>query len=121
MVLMAEVPSNASLAEILRARALRTPADRLGIDIVGGALVGSAALWARPGGWVALMAAALCFASYGAWAVAERRLGAPPGPERAPHLTTWRVVHGVAAVAGLGAFALLLFATLGIALGRIIS
>jgi hypothetical protein len=121
MGLAAEVPSNASLAEILRARALRTPADRLGIDIVGGALVSGVALWARPGGWVAMMAAALCFASYGAWAVAERRLGAPPAPDPAPHRTIWRVVHGVAAVAGLGAFGLLLFATLGIALGRIIS
>ncbi len=115
------VPANATLAEILRARALRAPADRLGIDIIGGVLVGAVALWARPSGWVALTAAALCFASYGAWAVAERHLHADAMPEEARDLASWRAVQGITAVAGLAAFALLLFATLGIALGRIIS
>jgi hypothetical protein len=114
-----QVPANASLAEVLRARAFRAPADRLWIDIVGGALVGGVALWARPSGWVSVVAAALCFASYGAWAVAERRLRTATAP--APSVARWRVVHALAAVAGLSAFTLLLFSTLGIALGRIIS
>jgi hypothetical protein len=116
-----ELPSNASLAELLSARARRTPADRLMIDIVGGALVAIAAVWARPSGWVALLAAAICFVCYGAWAVAERRLITSTWTEHVEHESMWRMVHGASAFVGLGAFGLLLFACLGIALGTVVS
>lgn len=114
-----EPPPNASLAEILRARAHRTPQDRLLIDIVGGVLVVAAAVWARPAGWVALAAAAACFFCYGAWAIADRNLRARPWPESVPNESLWSVVRGAMAVVGIVAFTLLLFATLGIALGPI--
>ena len=117
----AELPANASLAEILSARARRTPRDRLALDVVGGALIGAAALWARPAGWLALAAAAACFTAYGIWAIAELRLLPRPWPEREPHETWWRALQAGAAVVGVGAFVLLLFAVLGLALGRIIS
>jgi len=114
-----EPPPNASLAEILRARAFRTPQDRLLIDIVGGVLVVAAAAWARPAGWVALAAAAACFFAYGGWAIADRNLQARPWPESIPNESLWGAVRGAMAVIGIAAFALLLFATLGIALGPI--
>ncbi len=118
---VSELPSNASLAEILSARAKRTPMDRLLIDLVGGGLVVLVAAWARPGGWVALAATAGCFLSYGAWAIAERKLRAVSWPESAPHEEVWRAVRGGAAVVGIAAFVLMLFATMGIALGSIVS
>jgi hypothetical protein len=116
-----QLPANASLAELLSARARRTPADRLLIDIIGGGLVAVVALWARPAGWVALLAAATCFVAYGAWAIAERRLLPRPWPEETEHETIWRAVHVASAIVGLAAFGLLLFACLGIALGTIVS
>lgn len=116
-----ELPANASLAEVLSARARRTPRDRLVLDIAGGVLIAAAALWARPSGWLAVAAAAGCFAAYGLWAVAELRLLPRPWPEREPHELLWRSVQGGAAIFGIGAFVLLLFAALGLALGTIIS
>lgn len=117
----AELPENASLSELLSARARRTPRDRLALDIAGGVLIALAAAWARPGGWVAIAAAAGCFACYGVWALAEVRLMAPAWPDGAPRETVWRAVQGAAALLGIGAFVLLLFAALGVALGTIIS
>jgi hypothetical protein len=115
----AELPSNASLAELLSARARRTPRDRLALDIIGGALVAAAALWARPAGWVVLTAAAVCFAAYGCWALAEVHLLPRPWPEETRHELAWHTLQAAAMIVGLAAFALLLFAALGVALGPI--
>ncbi len=116
-----ELPTNASLAELLSARARRTSRDRLALDVAGGALIAAAALWARPSGWVVVAAAAGCFAAYGIWAFAELRLLPRPWPEREPHASLWRTVQAGAAIVGIGSFVLLLFAALGLALGTIIS
>ncbi len=115
----AELPTHASLAELLSARARRTPRDRLALDIIGGALIAMAAIWARPSGWVAVAAAAGCFAAYGVWALAELQLLPRPWPEREANTELWRAVQRVAALLGVGAFVLLLFAALGVALGPI--
>lgn len=115
----AELPSNASLAELLSARARRTPRDRLVLDIIGGILVAAAALWAQPSGWVALAAIGVCFAAYGAWALAELQLLPRQWPEEIRHEAVWRTVQAAATLLGLSAFVLLLFAALGIALGSI--
>lgn len=114
-----ELPGNASLAELLSARAHRTPRDRLALDVIGGVMIAAAALWARPSGWVIVAAAAGCFAFYGIWALAERRLLLQPRTEREPLESLWRAVQGAAALLGLSAFVLLLFAALGVALGPI--
>lgn len=114
-----ELPPNASLAELLGARALRTPRDRLVLDVAGGALVALAAAWARPAGWLTLASAATCFVAYGAWAMLELHLQPRPFPERVPHESLARVVQSGAALLGIGAFVLLLFAALGLALGSI--
>jgi hypothetical protein len=115
----AELPGNAGLAELLSARARRTPRDRLAIDVIGGAVIATAAVWARPSGWVVVAAAAGCFTFYGIWALAELLLLPRPWPERAPFAPMWRAVQSAAAVLGLSSFVLLLFAALGVALGPI--
>ena len=116
-----ELPRNASLGEILHARAMHTSRGRLGMDIVGGAIVAGAMAWARPKGWLALLAAAVCFLAYGVWATAERRLQPVEWPARISHESVWRAVHVACAFIGLAAFCLLLLAFLGLALGKIIS
>lgn len=113
------VPANASLAEILSARARRTPRDRLAIDAIGGFLIAGTAGWARPSGWVLVAAAAGCFAFYGIWALAERHLLPRQWPERPSHEGLWEAVQGAAAVLGVGSFVLLLLAALGVGLGPI--
>jgi len=117
----ADLPPNATLAEVLSARARRTPRDRLLVDIVGGLLIVSAAAWARPKGWVVVAAAAGCLAAYGLWALAEVHLLERPWPERTPHEAAWRAIQQAAALLGVTAFVLFLFAALGVGLGRLIS
>lgn len=117
----AEFPADASLAEVLSNRARRTPRDRLLVDLVGGLLIAGTAIWARPAGWLVLAAAAACLALYGLWAIAEVRLLPRPWPETTPHAAWWRAVQKIAAVLGVSCFLLLLFAGLGVALGRQIS
>lgn len=115
----AELPSNASLAELLSARARRTPRDRLILDVVGGLLVAAAAAWAQPSGWVVIAAASACFAAYGVWGLAEVHLLPRPWPESVSREPLWRAVQAIAALAGVAAFVLFLFAALGVALGPI--
>ena len=113
------VVSEKTLADVLGARARRTPVDRLVLDVVGGLLIGAAAVWARPAAWFPLLAAALCFACYGCWALTERRLHPDLDRPVMPVGPTWRAVRHVSAVLGIAAYVTLLFAVLGLALGPI--
>lgn len=104
-----------TLADVLGARARRTPSDRLVIDVVGGALIAAASIWARPLGWFPLLAVAACFACYGTWALAERRAAS------STRARAWRILARAAGAFGVLAFVLLLFVLLGVALGPMIS
>lgn len=116
----ASVPpgDGASLGEILSARARRTPASRLTIDVLGGLAVGATALWARPRGVLLLVTAGLCLAMYGVWAAAERRLYHSPWtlPERTERF--WRATRGTAALVGVASFLGFLFGVLALGLGQ---
>jgi hypothetical protein len=108
--------TDGTLAEWLEAHAHSVSERRLTLDVLGGALAaGAAALW-RPAGWVPLLGAGLCFAAFGAWAAAERRLTAP-----APHAGAWRALRGGAAVVGTLAAGLLVFGVMFGVLGTWIS
>jgi len=104
-----------TLADVLGTRSERTPTSRLVLELVGGVLVGSAAIWARPPRWVVLATLSTCVACYGTWALARRR-ARPMGA-----VTAWPVIERVAGVLGIAAFAFLQFVLLGIALGPQIS
>lgn len=120
MMILVSPDSRDSLAEVLSARARATPPSRLLIDILGGAAVAGAALWARPFGWFPLLAAAVSLFSYGVWALAERRLtSAVRTSERATALL--QMLQGATAVVGIIGFLALLFGFLGVALGPIVS
>jgi hypothetical protein len=121
MMMSASLPPDATLAEVLSARALRADPSRLWLDVLGGAAIVAVAAWARPTGWVALASAAGCAMSYGIWAWAERRLRALDWPFTASIERRWRLVRAAAGVVGLAAFALFLLAFVGLALGPIIS
>jgi hypothetical protein len=110
-----------TLAAFLHARALGSTRERLAIDLLCGVAVASVALWARPRGWVALASAGAAFACYALWAVAERRDDAWAEPRHAVLEYLWLFLRALAAAGGLLAFALCLFALLGLALGTWIS
>lgn len=116
-----DLPRNASLSDILHDRAMHASSNRLHMDIAGGAVVAAAMVWLRPFGWLAVLAAAICFLAYGAWATAERRLQPVEWPARIEHESAWRALHLACTFVGLAAFCLLLLAFLGLALGKIIS
>ncbi len=127
-------PHTPTLSQVLSARAQHASSARLILDITVGVTVSAAALIARPKGWVALLAAALCFLSFGTWAATARRLHTPQalvhdaedqsvaatGPQ-ATYQPLWLLLHVTSALAGLAAFVLLLFSTLALSLGKIIS
>lgn len=117
----ASIAPRETLADVLGARARRTPADRLVVDIAGGLLIGAAAIWAQPPGWFALLCAALTFASYGAWALTEQRIHAGSGDPDEDIGMLWGTLRGFSTVIGLTTFVLLLFALLGVALGPMVS
>lgn len=115
------LPPDASLTEVLSARALRAPPSRLWIDVLGGAAVTGVALWARPTGWVVIASAAGCAMAYGVWACAERALRGLAFPFPQVIERRWQMVRTIAGVVGLAAFVLFLLAFIGLALGPIIS
>ncbi len=112
---------DASLAEFLHERALVTAPTRLLIDLVGGALVAAAALWARPPGWTVVASAGLCLSMYGVWAVAERRLQPVSTEMRAFVEFAWLATRACAALLGLASLGAFLFSLLALALGTWIS
>lgn len=121
--------SDATLPELLAARAHSASDLRLTIDVAGGLAVAAvAALW-RPAGWVIVLSAALCFAAFGGWGLADRALHArvlaalsltaePLGRTPVLALTALR---GLAAVVGTAAAVALVFSILAGGLGRFIS
>ena len=112
---------DASLGEFLHERALVTAPTRLGLDVVGGALVAGAALWARPPGWTVVASAGTCLSLYGVWAVAERRLQRASSDTPAFVEFAWLAARASATLLGLAALGAFLFALLALALGRWIS
>jgi len=115
------LPPDATLADILRDRARRTPLDRLAIDVVGGGLVLAACAWARFPAWSLLASAAACFVGYGSWAIADRRLMPLPWPAENERVLLWRAVRGVGSVVGIAGIVAFLLVALGYLMGRTIS
>lgn len=117
--MVASVAHDETLAEFLGVLARRTRPERLVLGVVGGFLVGVVSFWARPTGWVALAAAGLCVASYGGWALIERRFASMEHDASADVAAHLEIAHQALGVFGLASFAAMLFALLGIALGPI--
>jgi len=115
------LPRSATLAERLSARALRTPEDRLWIDVAGGLAITAAAVWALPPAWPVIISAGTTWAMYGLWGVAERRLRTVTWPARPEHEVAWRTARSLTAFLGLAGFVFFLFSALGVGLGPIVS
>jgi hypothetical protein len=112
---------DASLPELLAARAHGASDARLALDVALGLLAAAAAgLW-RPTGWIVMLSAALCFAAFGAWGIAERELGERVDDGDAPQRRLLRVQRSIAVAVGGAAFVVLVLGALAFAFGTVIS
>jgi hypothetical protein len=113
--------SDAGLPELLAARARGASDARLALDVALGLLAAIVVLVWRPSAWPVLLGAALCFASFGAWGIAERELTDPALDAGGRSARLLRALRTVATTIGSLAAFVLLFGLLGLAMGRFIS
>ena len=67
------------LPELLAARARSASDTRLVLDVAGGLLASGVAVAWRPAAWFPMLSAALCFAAFGCWGIADRELAERAG------------------------------------------
>ena len=107
-----------SLVEFLTARARRVSDTRLVLDVAVGLVMALLAVIWRPNGWLLLVSAAACLASFGGWAITDRELRERPVDVTHGILRMTRVIAACLGALGAGA---LLIGLLGLALGTWIS
>lgn len=107
---------DASLAEVLTARARAASDTRLALDFAGGFVFAASAYIWRPKGWFLVLSAAICFAAYGAWGIADRELRSTTRPPLV-HPYVLHTIRVVGVIAGTAAMAALLCAVVAIPLG----
>jgi hypothetical protein len=116
-----ELRPESSLAEFLTDRARHASDARLVVDVGAGLAVAVAVVLWRPHAWMLLVSAALCFAAFGAWGIADRELGGAPAARYHVPAGVLRGVRVAASLVGAVAALALLIGGLGFALGTWIS
>jgi len=118
--MVAAIPHDNSLGDALVQHSRRASIRRLTLDVAGGLLtVALAAAW-RPSGWIVLVSAALCFAAFGAWALADRVLDPPGRVSSSAIAALLLILRTVAIAVGMAAMLILVFGSLEIAMGTFI-
>ena len=113
--------SDASSLPVLLANRARNASDsRLALDAGGGLVVAATLLVWRPAWWILPVCAALCFAAFGMWGIADRELLEPKGAN-ASRDRLLSVLRTFAAAMGSLAALVLIFGVLGLLLGTIVS
>jgi hypothetical protein len=113
--------SDASLPEVLAARARATPDGRLVADVAVGLLAGLAAAVWRPVAWVSLAGICVALAAFGLWGIFDRELREGYAAEGAALARGLRAARAMATAIGVVAAVGALFAGLGVLLGTWIS
>jgi hypothetical protein len=113
--------TDAGLPELLAARARNASDVRLALDVAGGLLAAAVLLVWRPPAWPVSLSAALCFAAFGAWGIAERELHDERLDAGGRDARVLRALRSLATAVGTLAAFVLFFGALGLALGTIIS
>jgi hypothetical protein len=115
--------SEVNLSEFLSARARSVSDARLVLDAAVGLVVAVVALIWRPAGWYFIASAALCFAAFGGWGIADRELREryEDVANTGTALRALRFARATSATLGGLAAGALLIELLGVALGTWIS
>jgi hypothetical protein len=108
---------DAGLGEVLAARARTASDKRLVADVLGGLLVAAVTLIWRPHGWFLFSSAAVCFAAFGCWGVADRELTESAHQWGSGGTRVLKLMRIFAAVAGALASAALMWGFLALGLG----
>lgn len=112
---------DASLPELLAARARHASDTRLALDaLIGFAVLIVSLLWNGPG-WDLFASIAGCFFAFGLWGIADRELGERAHTGSRALILTLRITRVLAGTFGVIAAFVVLASALGIALGRMIS
>jgi len=117
---------DASLPELLAARARHASDTRLALDaVIGFVVLIVSVLWRGPG-WHLFGSIAGCFFAFGVWGIADRELGERAGADigtRRGHalLLALQITRVLAVIMAVIAVFVVLASALGIALGRMIS
>ena len=118
--MVAAMRQDNSLGDALVQHSRRASIRRLTLDVGGGLLTAAlAAAWTPPG-WIVLVSAALCFAAFGAWALADRLLDPPGRVSNSAVTATLLILRPVAIAVGMAAVLILVFGSLEIAMGTFI-
>ena len=112
---------DASLPELLAARARHASDTRLALDAALGALVAVAAVFWRGPGWYFLASLAGCFLAFGFWGIADRELGERANGGSRLTRELLRIARIIAGVVGAIAAVATMLMALALALGRMIS
>jgi hypothetical protein len=110
-----------SLPDALAARARAASDVRLGMDVVGGVVAAAAIMVWRPAAWLVPFSAAVCFAAFGLWGIADRKKREHAGEGQNTVVRALRFARVVTAVVGAAAAVTLIFGALAIALGTFTS
>jgi hypothetical protein len=113
--------SDINLPDALVMRARAASDGRLALDVACGLFVAIAIGAWRPRLWLIPFSAAIWFAAYGAWGIADRELRERADVAGVVVSTTLRVVRSFAVAVGAIAGVTAVFAVLGIVLGNWIS
>lgn len=112
---------DASLSDLLAARARRSSDTRLALDTLIGLIAAVLAVVWRGPAWYLLASLAACFLAFGAWGIADRELGERGTSASRAVAITLRTVRIAAVVLGAVAIFVVLASALGVALGTMIS
>ena len=122
---MVESPQEAevNLLEFLSTRARSASDARLVLDVALGLVIAVIALVWRPTGWLFVVSAALCFAAFGGWGIADRELRERRSNPADAHATlrALGIARVIASIVGALAAGTLLIGLLAVALGTWIS
>ena len=110
-----------SLGDALVQCARRASMPRLILDVTGGVFILAVAVAWRPSGWAVLASAALCFATFGVSALADRLLDTSGAATNSGVAASLLILRTTAIAAGTVAALLVLFGAVGMAMGTWIS
>lgn len=106
-----------SLTQALERRARAASSLRLAIDVIGGqAIVTAMTVW-QPRGWPIFLCVGLAFMAFGLWALADRELAGTGRAAGSPVVIILIAMRTIAVSLGALAVFVLLFGTVGVAMG----
>jgi hypothetical protein len=121
MMFLSARRSDATLLEVLAARARSSSARRLAVDCIVGAVIAAAVLRRDSALKIVMTSAAVCLVAYGAWGLVDRAVAMSATKTGTRAATALKVLRALIAVCGVLAAVGVLLGVWALALGTWIS